>query len=656
MALRKLLIANRGEIACRIAFSARRLGIATVAVHTAADREARHLAMADEAWSLGADPRAYLDIDAVIEAALATGADAVHPGYGFLSESAELAEACSAAGLVWVGPGAEALRLLGDKAAAKALAWRLGLGCVPGAGPLMSEDRPALLAAADATGFPLLIKAAAGGGGRGMRVVPGVEELEPAAAMAASEAMAAFGSGDLLLERYIGGARHVEAQILCDGHGSRLFLGERDCSIQRRFQKIIEESPAPGLAEETRRRLAEAALRLAEAVDYRGAGTAEFLVDANGELYFLEVNPRLQVEHPLTEATTGLDLVAWQLRVAAGEALPFAQDAVRWQGHAIEARLYAEDPAADFLPQAGDLVALVLPPAAEFAAGADLRIDHGLCESGRIGAEYDPLIAKLIAHGPDRETARRRLRAALAATTVAGLTHNRDFLLTALDHPEFVEGRVTTAFVAQHFAGFAATPPEPLAWALAAVRGAELHAGPAAPGSSLWGFRSTGEPATWHERLGCGDASREIVVRHLHDRRYRVRIGQEEVELALDGNGEELWLTVGKRRRRAVCRPEGDGFWVDLGAGAARFAPLRRHRAAKAVDPYQVLAPMTSRVKSLHVAVGELVGEGQALLVLEAMKLEHRLEAAVAGRVAALEIAVGEAVDKGRLLLRLAPA
>jgi len=449
-----VLVANRGEIALRVIRACRELGIRSVAVYSEADRAAPHVEAADEAYPLGPAPAAesYLRIPKLLEVARGSGADAVHPGYGFLAESAAFARAVEAAGLVWIGPPPEAIERVGDKAQARALARRAGVPVVPGAdaadaGGEASSDPEAIAAQARALGFPVLLKAAAGGGGKGMRLVRDPEALPEAIAAAQREAQGAFGDPRLLVERFLHPARHVEVQILGDAHGRVIALGERECSLQRRHQKIVEEAPSPAVSEGLRARMEEAAVRLAEAVGYRNAGTVEFLLAPDGSFYFLEVNARLQVEHPVTEAVWGVDLVQAQIRLAAGAPLPEALGGERPsgpRGHAVEARLYAEDPEAGFLPMSGELLRV------EWPGGPGVRVDAGVRAGGTVSPHYDPLLAKLIAWGPDRETARRRLVRALEETIVLGVVTNRDFLLELLESPAFRDGETYTHTVEAH--------------------------------------------------------------------------------------------------------------------------------------------------------------------------------------------------------------
>ncbi|WP_225769884.1 acetyl/propionyl/methylcrotonyl-CoA carboxylase subunit alpha [Inquilinus sp. Marseille-Q2685] len=446
--MKTLLIANRGEIACRIIRSARALGLATVAVHSDADARALHVALADRAVHIGPSKPAesYLKIDAIIEAARASGADAVHPGYGFLAENESFARAVAEAGLTWVGPTPESIEAMGDKARARALAEAAGVPVLPGSRRFAEGDLEGIEAAGDAVGYPLLVKASAGGGGIGMRVVEVPADLRKIAESTQGMAARSFGDGAVFLERYVRNARHVEVQVFGFGDGRAVHLFERECSVQRRFQKIVEESPSPGISAATRGRMTAAAVALAEAVRYRGAGTMEFVVDADSEeFFFLEMNTRIQVEHPVTEAVTGLDLVALQLRLAAGEELSLRQEDIRQQGHAIECRLYAENPAKMFLPQPGTLARLALPEGME-----GIRVDTGVRQGDAVTPFYDPMIAKIIAHGPDRAAAIDRMLAALGRVEVEGLVANAPFLARTGGHPAFRAGRTTTSFVDTH--------------------------------------------------------------------------------------------------------------------------------------------------------------------------------------------------------------
>ena len=488
---RKILIANRGEIACRVIATARRLGIATVAVCSEADARARHVALADEAWPIGPAParESYLVSEKIIAVARQTGAEAIHPGYGFLSENADFAKACAAAGIVFIGPPVGAIRAMGSKSAAKTLMERAGVPLVPGYHG-EAQDLPTLAAAAERIGYPVLIKASAGGGGKGMRIVERPADLDSAIDGAKREALASFGDDQVLVERYLTRPRHIEIQVFADTFGNAVSLFERDCSIQRRHQKVLEEVPAPGMEPERRRRMSEAALAAARAVGYVGAGTVEFIAE-RGEFWFMEMNTRLQVEHPVTEMITGLDLVEWQLRVAAGERLPLAQDEIRIRGHAIEARIYAEDPERDFLPSIGTLAHLRAP-----TESTDVRVDTGVRPGDSITPYYDPMIAKLIVWGPDRDAAARRLEAALAAYEVVGVATNLGLLRAIAESPAFLAADLDTGFIGRHIhAGSAISAPDPAALAAAAlaVLPDQSIAAPADPWDLADSFRLNGE-------------------------------------------------------------------------------------------------------------------------------------------------------------------
>ena len=645
-----LLVANRGEIACRILRSARALGLRTVAVYSDADREARHVALADVAVPIGPAPaqQSYLSIARLLGACAASGAQAVHPGYGFLSENPAFAHACGEAGLVFVGPPAGAIERLGDKRAARHLAERVGVPCLPGYDG--DDQAPATLSREAARlGAPLMVKAAAGGGGRGMRRVDDLADFDAACAAARSEALAAFGSGDLLLERLVHRARHVEVQVLADRFGHCIHLGERDCSTQRRHQKVVEEAPAPGVGPELRAALGDAAVKLALAAGYVGAGTVEFLLDPDGRYYFLEVNTRLQVEHPVTEAITGLDLVELQLRVARGERLSLRQQDVRLHGHAIEARLCAEDPFAGFVPQAGPILAWRLP---EESPG--LRIDHGLAPRAQVPRHYDSMIAKLIGVGRDRDEARRRLIAALGRVSILGLATNRQFLLACLDAPEFVQARLSTSWVDAAATQWPAPRPDSR-WQAAAtalwVRAhARLH-------GALADWSSTG-PRAQVASLACGDSHWQA--RILPEAGgYLVSVGDDRHRVAIDA-GDTIEIDGRVVHAHARWQRGGSGAvsgWLDLEGVCAGFADASvlppRHAASGASG--DVRATMHGQVAAVSVAAGDRVRAGQPLLAIEAMKMQHRVDAPIDGRVAELGARVGAQVTPGALLVRIEP-
>jgi 3-methylcrotonyl-CoA carboxylase alpha subunit len=650
----KLLIANRGEIACRVIATARRMAIATVAVYSDADATARHVALADEAHRIGPPPprASYLRIEAILEAAQRSGAQAVHPGYGFLSENAEFAEACARAGLVFVGPPPAAIRAMGSKSESKALMQRAGVPLVPGYHGA-AQDEATLRAAAERIGYPVLIKASAGGGGKGMRVVTADADFPAALASAQRESRSAFGDDRVLIERYLRRPRHIELQVFADMHGNIVHLFERDCSIQRRHQKVIEEAPAPGMTRELRGRMAEAAIAAARAVGYVGAGTVEFIV-ADGNFHFMEMNTRLQVEHPVTEMTTGIDLVEWQLRVAAGEALPLGQDDIRLHGHAIEARLYAEDPARDFLPSTGTPLHLHSPRETE-----NVRIDTGVRAGDAMTPNYDPMIAKLIVRGADRAEAVRRLGAALAQYEVAGMQTNLRLLRAIAAHPAFAAGALDTGFIADHAADLLKPSPEPSLLAVAAAICALLQP-PATPDPDPWAagdsWRLNQEGFTTITLRGIAG---EIVLRarRQDDRITLVRDGLTQ-SVVVQADGARLTLRLGGVSRvvtalrdaaRIIVVAEGETHSFEI---VDRLSPP----IAATAGAGRVLAPIPGRIAAVLVRQGEAVRRGQPLVVLEAMKMELTLSAATGGTVATLRCAVGDMVEEGRELVDVTAA
>ncbi|WP_209428119.1 biotin carboxylase N-terminal domain-containing protein [Pararhodobacter sp. SW119] len=619
MSFEAILIANRGEIAVRVIRTARAMGYRTVAVHTDPDAVAPHVRAADAAVALG-PAGAYLDGAAIIRAAQAAGADAVHPGYGFLAENADFARNCAAAGLVFIGPGAEAIRLMGDKGAAKAAMEAAGVPVLPGYDGADQTDA-VLAAEAARLGFPVMVKAAAGGGGKGMRRVRDAAALPEALARARSEAARSFGDDRLILERALVGPRHVEVQVLGDRHGTVLPLGERDCSVQRRHQKVIEEAPAPGLDAGLRTRLAAAAVTAAEACGYVGAGTVEFLLVPDGSFHFLEMNTRLQVEHPVTEAVTGLDLVEWQIRIARGEALP-ALDATP-QGHAIEVRLYAEDPAAGFLPQTGRVL--------RWRPSPGLRTDHALAEGLTIGADYDPLLAKLIAHGPDRDTARRRLIAGLEATELLGVTTNRAWLLQILRDAGFAAGDLATDLLDR--IDPAPTPvPEALHLALAVFLFANRGAG--LPPRFGW---TNGPQPLLRRRIEAGGTVHPVALHLGPGARLRLR-GGPEVTLTAWAEGRVAWTANGLSGALPYAF---DGAVLHLGPFRLRDVTLAPPEATDRAGEALLRAPMAGTVVSVAVEAGAAVARGDVIAVLETMKMEHPLRAPRAGRVARLAVTPG---------------
>ncbi|MBB2921780.1 biotin carboxylase N-terminal domain-containing protein [Cellulomonas cellasea] len=665
---RTVLVANRGEIACRIIRTLRRLGIRSVAVFSDADSGAPHVRLADVAVRLGpAEPHAsYLDVDAVLRAAKATGTDAVHPGYGFLSESPALARACAEAGIAFVGPPVRALEVMGDKIGAKAHVARSGVPVVPGtAEPGLSDD--ALVARAADVGYPLLVKPSAGGGGKGMTVVRTPDELPAALAAARRVAASAFGDDALLLERYLAAPRHIEVQVLADVHGAVVHLGERECSLQRRHQKVVEESPSPVVDARTRARLGEAACAVARSVGYVGAGTVELLVEAAApeDFFFIEMNTRLQVEHPVTELVTGLDLVELQLRVAAGEPLGLTQDDVRLTGHAVEARVYAEDPARGFLPTAGRVLVLDEP------AGEGVRVDSALAVGGEVGSTYDPMLSKVAAWGPDRATALARLDAALASTTVLGVTTNVAFLRRLVAHPEVRAGRLDTGLIERHLDELVAPAHVPDAALVAALRATADRAAPAAPtasAGSAWGpdgWRLGEHLPTLHVVTSAGGERTEVaVLGAAHDAQVRlddappVRAGLTPLD------GTTAQLTVDGVARTVRVASDGATTWVghDGSAVALRvtgrldaLAEARTHvdRPAGSADP-AVRSPMPGTVVAVDVATGDHVTAGQPLLTVEAMKMEHRLTATTDG-VVTLQARPADRVTLDQVLATITP-
>ena len=648
-----LLIANRGEIAVRVMRTARRLGIRTIAVYSEADTGAMHVAEADEAVCIGppAPAESYLNIDAVLFAARESGAEAVHPGYGFLSENATFAEACHDAGIVFVGPSAAAIRAMGDKAAAKAAMERAGVPLVPGYhGDAQSPKK--LAGEAKKIGFPVLIKASAGGGGRGMRIVQKAADFADALASAQREAKGAFGDDRVILEKYLERPRHIEVQVFGDTQGHLVHLFERDCSLQRRYQKVIEEAPAPGMSAPRRAEIGAAAIAAAKSIDYVGAGTVEFIVDASdngadGPFYFMEMNTRLQVEHPVTEMITGYDLVEWQLRVAAGEPLPVNQESIGQTGHAIEARLYAEDPERDFLPAAGTLVHLRWPD------GEGVRVDTGVRAGDAIAVEYDPLIAKMIAHGPDRNTALRRLHGAMSALQLVGPITNQAFLAAALDHQAFTGGDIDTNFIGEHLAELV-PPPESASDTVLLValsflldeRGQitkpNLH-----DANSPWHATDGWRPnLPAREQLVLRDNEEDIVIDLVDDGQgWRARLPDETDATAVgklpDGvrvfrDGHTLIVTSGARQTRLI-----------------HVVPLAEADRGEGADG-GLTAPMPGKVVQAMVAAGDSVVRGQTVMILEAMKMEHAISAPADGVVADVFFRAGDQVDEGAELMRLA--
>ena len=661
--MNRILVANRGEIACRVIRTARALGYRTVAIYSEPDAASPHVALADEAVALGGQSAAdsYLRTDAVLAAAMRTGADAVHPGYGFLSERADFARACADAGLVFVGPPAAAITAMGDKAGAKRRMLAAGVPCVPGY--LGDDQSDAVLAQqAAALGYPLLVKAVAGGGGRGMRLVHAPGELADALAGARREAASAFGDGTLMLERLVTEGRHIEIQVFADAHGNVVHLGERDCSAQRRRQKVIEESPSPFVDAALRETMGRDAVNAARAVGYVGAGTVEFIVDDRRRHFFLEMNTRLQVEHPVTECVTGLDLVEWQLRVAAGEALPLRQDEIRWSGHAVEARLYAEDPYDNFAPQTGRV--LHWRPARALRAGradagtqgvpaatlASVRIDDGIAEGGVVSPFYDAMVAKVIVHGRDRADALRRLAAALEDTPLLGLRNNGRYLRDLVRHPEFVAGQVTTKrlddWAARREPINVAPVPDDEDWAIAAALRAQAPEAAPTSGPLAQGV------ATRRIVLACAGVTRTLVV----EAGSHVRVADRMLHVVLHARDADGWRAVdvdGLRRQRLML-DDGERVHVARDAAAHLFAepsPFPQPDASAAARVAR--APVAGVIAQVAVEPGQRVAKGQPLVCVEAMKMEMWLNAAADGVVAAVRVAVRDTVASGAVLVEL---
>jgi geranyl-CoA carboxylase alpha subunit len=640
----KVLVANRGEIAMRVLRSARMAGLATVAVYSEADADAPHVRYADEALCIGPAPsrESYLNVEAIVQAALLTGAQAIHPGYGFLAENEGFAAACIAAGLVFIGPSPQAIEAMGNKAGAKKLMRAAGVPCVPG-NDGDNQDPAHLAACASEVGFPLMIKAVAGGGGRGMRLVQDPAAFEAALRSAQQEALSSFGDGTVILERAIQQPRHIEIQIVADRYGHAIHLGERDCSVQRRHQKVIEEAPSPVVSPELRRKMGEIAVKAAQAIHYEGVGTLEFLLDASGEFYFMEMNTRLQVEHPVTEATTGLDLVALQFAIAAGEPLALQQSEVQWHGHAIEVRLCAEDPAAGFLPQSGTVARWIAP--------SEVRVDHALFDGARIPPEYDSMVAKVIAHGPSREVAVRRLQYALQQLVLLGVRTNQSFLLRCLEQPVFRDGQATTGFIADH---------------AAVLMPAEVHFSPAQAallaalcmlpqGDTTAGASRYAQPV----RLSVEGKLVQAQVLSLGALAWKVMLepkaSEHQVEVLHRAAGTLRVAVDGLQRTIHVLANAQAMQVADAGTVFSIIDLTREAALTQAVGKAETLvkASTNGRVVAVHVEPGQLVEPGQTVAAIEAMKMEHPQMARTAGVVKAVNVAVGDQVANGKALVEI---
>ncbi len=657
----KIVIANRGEIACRIIKTAKRLGVATVAVYSDADRDALHVKMADEAIHIGgaAARDSYLLGERIIAAAQQSNADAIHPGYGFLSENAGFASDCAAQGLVFIGPPSEAIVAMGSKSAAKRIMEQANVPLVPGYHGA-DQDPELLRSAAEDMGYPVLLKATAGGGGKGMRQVWSGEEFDEALAAAKRESLASFGDDNMLVEKYLTKPRHVEIQVFFDNLGNGIYLAERDCSVQRRHQKVIEEAPAPGMSEALRKEMGEAAIKSARAIDYRGAGTVEFLLDEDGSFYFMEMNTRLQVEHPVTEMITGQDLVEWQLLVACGEPLPLTQDAVRIRGHAFEARVYAEDPDNDFLPATGTLDFLRPPEESRH-----VRVDTGVCQGDEISVYYDPMIAKLVVWDESRERALQRLGAALAQYRISGTVTNLDFLYNLATCQPFMDAQLDTGFINNHAELIfhqregdleRELPLAAIALLLHKDQQAQTPAAndPHSPWHSNDAWRLN-EPHLHHFTLHYHQQDHSITVEQL-GREYLVRSGNIATTVAGQLEGDTLHLEVQGHRQRGTLARTHDGFTLYLPEGACHFSEVLpdtgEHDAAGSDSG--LTAPMNGTIVALLVDVGATVESGTPLLVMEAMKMEHTIRAPEAGELRAFYYQPGDLVDGGAELLDFA--
>ncbi len=660
---KKILIANRGEIACRVAATARRMAVKTVAVYSDADASAKHVGFCDEAVHIGgsAPKDSYLRWERIIEAARATGAEAVHPGYGFLSENEEFAQACASAGLVFIGPPASSIKAMGLKSESKQLMEKAGVPLVPGYHG--SDQDPALLQReADRIGYPVLIKASAGGGGKGMRAVDKSGDFAAALASCKREAISSFGNDTVLVEKYAQRPRHIEIQVFGDMHGNYVYLFERDCSVQRRHQKVLEEAPAPGMTAAMRKQMGQAAVAAARAVNYVGAGTVEFIVEQRegGEMnfFFMEMNTRLQVEHPVTEAITGLDLVEWQLRVASGEALPLAQDQLRITGHAIEARLCAENPDNNFLPATGTLHVYRKPHCSSFERGR-VRVDDGVREGDTISPFYDPMIAKLIVHGDTREQALARLDVALAQTHIVGLATNVQFLRYVARSPSFAQANLDTALIPREEALLFDQEPVGLPMAAASAIAQTLLGEKAAAGADPFsrrdGWQSHGVTVRPFEFEFRGEPAK-AALSYLHDGALQLTVGDMSGPLLFSKGEKGIDIQFAGQRLTAEVYTQGEVDHVFAARGATQITAidLLAHAGESHSEGGRLTAPMPGKILSFSVKAGDPVKKGQPLAVMEAMKMEHTIAAPADGVVEELLYAPGDQVSEGSELLKIA--
>lgn len=655
--IQTILVANRGEIAVRVMRTARSLGLRSVAVYSDADANSLHVTSANDAVHIGPSPasESYLSIEKILNAAKVSGADAIHPGYGFLSENAEFAQAVEKTGMVFIGPTAKAITLMGNKAEAKRHMIAAGVSCVPGYEGEKQDDAT-LVKEGVAIGFPLMVKAAAGGGGRGMRLVHNKKELAESLASARAEAENAFASGELILEKAIIEPRHVEFQVFADSHGQVIHLGERDCSVQRRHQKVIEEAPCPVMTPQLRERMGATAVEATRSIGYRGAGTVEFLLDSEGEFYFLEMNTRLQVEHPVTEEVTGLDLVALQIKVARGEHLGLTQEDIALNGHSIEVRLYAENPYNQFLPSTGR-VALWRP-----GAGEGLRYDDGIASGQEVSPFYDPMIAKVVGTGPTREVARKRLISGLQNTVLFGPHNNRDFLVDCLSRKRFIAGQATTAFIAQEFGEGELTEPAPEPRQLAALavlhyladREQMLNKALYVPKPLLNFNAAVGIEPCYHLSTDAGEY--RLIVHSTDSQHYRVNVDETQIPVTVVAHQQdEVLLDIGGTQSRAVFMLAGPSLFacIDGQSFVCRNLLTDRNHSEDADASGRIVAPLHGQVTEVFVKDGDKVDKDDRLAIIEAMKMQHSISAEVGGKVVSVAITPGQQVATGDVLMEI---